>query len=1429
MKMKKWVWYVAAGVVLLLALWGAWTRWASPTRIALVNFQNFQVAKMARSADRNISVDQLTIDDFDRLKRYDAVLIFGMGIRMTDQHRALLGYLGDKGMPVYTTAATDPMNDISTLDSLQGRIVGDYLSNGCTANYRSLFNYIRRDLDRKTLFTGAVEPVVELSGDVLFHTDGDRSFPTVAEFEKYYMENGFYKKGAPKVALVAGFAGPFDTNKEHLDAIINALEAEGLNVYPISSIMRRLELLQEIGPDAVVYMPHGRLLMGQGERGVEWLRERDIPIFCPITLNATYEDWSRDKQGMIGGFMSQSVVMPELDGGIVPMAVTAQFIDKDGLYLFDEIPGRAQQFASTVSNYIALGDKPNGEKRVAVYYFKGPGSGSLTAAGLEVVPSLYNLLEKMKQEGYDVRNLPATEKEFEKMIMERGPVFNSYAEGNISRYLESGYPRYVSVSEYDGWLRETLLPEEYDALVERYGTPPGEYLAMERNGEPGIAVTAVDFGNVVLLPQPIQGVGENSFEAVHGSNPVPPHHYLASYLWARNGFGADAMIHFGTHGSLEFIPGKQVALSQADWADRLVRDVPHIYLYTIADVGEGIIAKRRSYATLVSHLNPPFMDTDLRGEIKELSDAIRAYLATEERSETQNLKIKRMAVDMGLHRDLQLDTLPGIPYTDEDIVRIDNFAEELCTEKITSGLYTLGEPFDEERIASSVVMMSTDPIAYSLASLDRLRGRVTKDQIENNRYFGEHYRTPAERVVRRILSEPGTDADAQLRSLGVSADDLAKARDIRQRMEPKTNRMMSMMMDMAKKSEESGKKVKIGSGHPSWIPKTGKMPDFVKERIEKNEQADGKKTADMPSKEDGDAQEAMAAMMAAMNEQPSVSPEEKEFANAVLAIETAVRNVNGYREALRDSPTAELDAMMNALDGGYIAPSPGGDFIANPNTVPTGRNLYSINAEATPSVAAWEKGVMLAKSLIADYQKNNGGNLPRKVSFTLWSGSFIESEGTTVAQILYLLGAEPVRDQFGRVLDVRLIPVEELGRPRIDVVVQTSGQFRDLAASRLTLLQKAIDMAASAQDGGENYVAEGKNSAEKVLLEKGFTPKEARELATTRIFGGLNGMAGTGITAMVEAGDRWEDESEIARTYLHNMGAVYGDQKSWGDFREGVFEAALQNTDAVVQPRQSNTWGALSLDHVYEFMGGVTLAVRNVTGKDPDNYFNDLRNRYNVRVQDLQSAIGVESRTTLFNPAYIKEQMKGGASSASSFTEIVRNTYGWNVMKPSAIDDSMWDRIYDVYVEDDLGLGTQRFFEAESPAALQEMTAIMLETARKGYWEASPEQLERLAEVHSEMVEKYDACCNGFTCDNAKLRDFIARQLPEQQAKAYSRKIDHAREAVVSDGKGVVLEKDETAAAEQDKTFGRRTALIAFGVICIVGLMIFFVKRRRNG
>jgi cobN/magnesium chelatase family protein len=572
----------------------------------------------------------------------------------------------------------------------------------------------------------------------------------------------------------------------------------------------------------------------------------------------------------------------------------------------------------------------------------------------------------------------------------------------------------------------------------------------------------------------------------------------------------------------------------------------------------------------------------------------------------------------------------------------------------------------------------------------------------------------------------------------------------------------------------------------------------------------------------------MRAAMAAMSKQPEYTKEQKAMAYAVAEVERTLRNVQNYRYALLQSPEKELNTLMRSLSGGYTAPSAGGDPIANPNSLPTGRNLYSINAEATPTESAWEKGKQLARNTIEEYRRRHHDSIPRKVSYTFWSSEFVETEGATLAQAFYMLGVEPLRDAFGRVNDLRLIPSKELGRPRIDVVVQTSGQLRDLAASRLFLLQKAVEMAAEAKDDKfENQVASGVVESERLLIEKGISPKEARAWAARRIFGGVNGNYGTGIQEVAMASDKWTDRKQIAEAYLNNMGAFYGDQKQWEDHQSKAFEAALTRTDVVIQPRQNNTWGALSLDHVFEFMGGMNLTVRQVTGKEPDAYLADYRNHNHMRMQEVKEAIGVESRTSMFNPTYLKEQMKGGEGAAAGLEELVQNTFGWEVMKPEAIDNEMWDEIFDTYVKDKHNLGMREYFERVNPAALQGISAIMLESARKGMWKASADKVQALAKLHTELVAKYDAAGTEFVNDNQKLQQFIASKVSSAEAKAYKDRIDAARND--KSGKGTVLKAEDAAPTSQLTSKG-----IASGVIVVVAIValaagaIVLVRRRRN-
>lgn len=1435
MTRKKIIIAVVATALVMTAIVAAWIKTASATNIAFVNYQPITLAEIDKANDNSfITLSALNPDDLDDLSKFDMVMVNGMGLHITDEQRRLLADAAESGTPVVTTAATNPDNYIVSVDSVDNEFIRQYLQGGRRGNYRSMLNYIRKYIDGKKFFINEIDDPREAPSGMFYHpdprdTNGEMLyFNTLADYNRFLKEQRLLRPDAPRVILTGQMGVP--------DQLVAALESTGNVVYPVSNLQKALTtgVADSIAPSAVINMAHGRL----GDAVVDYLRANNIPLFSPLNVNRDHDEWMADKMGMSGGFMSQSIVTPEIDGAIRPWALFAQYEGNDGVPQVKAIDGRLAEFVETVNNYIGLGHKPNSEKKVAIFYFKGPGQNALVAEGMEVGPSLYNLLKRLKQEGYRVDNLPSTAAELEKMIESRGRVFGSYAEGAMSQFVKQALPAIIKRADYDRWITKDLgktMAAEIDAV-------DGEFPGHGPSTESGdLAMARLEFGNIVLIPQTAAGTGDDEFKMVHGTDMAPPHAYVASYLWARNGFKADALIHFGAHGSLEFTPRKQVAQSSRDWPDRLIGTLPHLYVYSTGNVGEAMIAKRRTYAGIVSYLTPPFIESNVRGIYKELSDAIDAYnteAAAEapraDRLATASKRVKSLTIKLGIHRELRLDSITSTPYTAGEIARIENFAEELANEKITGALYVMGVPYDRERLKSTVYAMTVDPIAYSLYSLDRRRAGGKGNLRDNGTAFTGQYLIPARALVTALLERGGVATDDDIcRAARITPAELQQARKITDDLNS-SKELFSKMMVMgssmpaeAVTAKLSQRKESPGSGMKKMAAMANMSPDkamAMARRMGADSAALARMGAAMKRGKSAPKSSATHSMAAT----PAYTADDVKKATAIMEIDRAIKNVTAYAAALSSSPESELSSIVNALSGGFISPTSGGDPVVNPLVLPTGRNMFAINAEETPTADAWEKGKALAQNTIKMYREAHNDSLPRKVSYTLWSSEFIETGGATIAQVLYMLGVEPVRDTFGRVTDLKLIPSTELGRPRIDVVVQTSGQLRDLAASRLFLINRAVEMASAATgDRYPNYVAEGIVESERHLVDKGVSPREARQMSGARVFGGTGGNYGTGITGLVEAGDRWDSDSLIAETYIANMGATYGSEEDWEQTRQHAFEAALTNTDVVVQPRQSNTWGALSLDHVYEFMGGMNLAVRHVTGKDPDAFMADYRNRNHAKMQEVKEAIGVESRTTILNPSFIKEKMKGGAGDASAIADVVRNTYGWNVMKPDVIDNQLWDDIYDTYIADRHHLGTKEFFTATNPAAIEEITAVMLETARKGMWKATDSQLSTLARLHTEVIDRYKPSCSGFVCDNPKLRQFIASKVDKATAGRYNRSIGEIRADDTGGADGLVM-KQERLDSTAGTTTGRVTGGVVIGLVAVIVLVVILAMRRRH-
>lgn len=1101
--------------------YAVYRQFMAPTRILVVNALEAQQADFVLNNDsRHIDVDCVDADEMERLDGYDAIIFYARRIFLTDEQMAEVQRVASRGVPVFTkTLRSSDFVENHNLSDAQIDTLKQYFENDNRQNYRNGLRYLRHIATPRRWGDQQVEPPVEVPRNMFYHRQYGQYFKTADELTAYLRHQGLYHEDGPAVAFVSGITFPMEGNREHVDTLITMLTRRGMNVYPLTGMGKlRDRMLRQLQPDAVVYLPMGRI---GNDTLIQWMQEKNVALFTPFPISASHSEWLDEHIPMSSGSKNARIVIPEIDGGMAPYCIGTQNTDAKGYYRYTAEVERCEALADHVGRYLALRTKPNRDKHIAIGYFRRPGKDALLASGMEVVPSMYNFLLRLRQEGYRLDGLPATVDAFAHDVHEA-----------------ADHPLWTTRNVYEEWTRQVIPAAKYAEVTARYGTPPDS-----------IPMTAVRYGNVLLFLQPRPALGDDDFRFVHGVDVAPPHSYLAPYLYMQREFRADALVHFGTHGNLEFTPGRDAAMRRDDWSQQLIGPTPHFYFYTTGNIGEAVIAKRRSHAVIMTYLTPPYAESGMRQKYNQLHQDIHKALNGQAMP-----SVKQRIVAEGLHRALGIDSIPGKALTRDELERIDTHIEELMDERMQGAYYILGQPYTEEQLRQTCRAISDDP-----AQWPRLR------------------------------------------------------------------------------------------------------------------------------------------------------------------------------QLLLASTQAEMDNMVRALSGGTVAPAPGGDPVMNDNVLPTGRNMFSINPDNTPDPQAWEDGRRLAEQTLDAYRRKHDGQWPRKVSYTFWAGEFIASGGATIAQALWMLGVEPVRDSQGRIGQLRLVPAAELGRPRINVVVQVSGQLRDIADSRLKLITEAIQMA-SAAEGDSNFVHEGTLAQERELIERGVSPQQARELATLRVFGPVNNGYSTGMMNFIERSEKWQSADELTDQYLNNMCAAYGDERHWGMMQKELFAAALQQTDVLVQPRQSNTWGPLSLDHVYEFTGGLSMVVRRLTGREPDALMADYRNPRRRRMQGLKEAIDIEARTTILNPNFIRERMKGDEGTAQMFGEVFRNIFGWNVTRPSALDPKLYDDLYRLYVDDAEGLGVRQFLEQKNPAAYQSMTETMLESARKGYWKPSDVQLAQMKQLNTRLT-----------------------------------------------------------------------------------------------
>ncbi|MBL8816978.1 MAG: cobaltochelatase subunit CobN [Planctomyces sp.] len=1374
---------ISVTLLIVCTLAGLWvySEYLRPVRIAVVGFSDTDWANWESAIQKTPYILHRYADDgIDTadLTNYRLVFIRGQGLNLTPEQVKRLDRARSAGTHIYIRTATNALSEQQNSVPPEHREQIDlYMRHGGEQNLIGMAHYAAHHLAGRDV---EVPPVVERPQFGFFHL-GSIVLETLPEFDSFLVQNNpGIPADAPRIALLAGFADPHDLlNRAPVDAMITALEQGGARVYPVFGRMEAFSLLREVRPDLVLTFPHGRL--GTGDSGTRLLKELNCPVVSALPLMSSEEKWMADERGMEGGFLGQSITSPELDGIIEPIVVSSMEPNERRLSVRTPIDEQMQSRVSLALNWLKLRKKQNFDKRLVIVYYKSPGMAALSAGGLEVAPALWNTLKRLESEGYDLgSSVPESPEALFQMIQTKGRTIGQWALGSYEQFLKEAEPELVPAQQYAVWFQKTLSPVRQKETIDLWGDLPGDRMVTNVNGEPNLVISRIQLGKIVIMPQPTVGggdEGEDEISSIHGTDQAVPHFYLGAYLWARYGFKADAILHFGTHGSLEFTYGKSNCLSRDCWPQILIGDIPHIYPYVINNVGEALVAKRRSNAVIVSHLTPPFMEAGLYGELSLLHDKIHDWEQIEDpllreetlRSATNLVRELKLAVDLGLDEEALAQRL----LSEDELTAVHNYIHQLKDQSVTDGLHVIGRELNDDQIQKTVSAMvgdqgveqivqavqlddAGDPREYQMELTTQLVNDALSGTISASLLFTEDERKEFDRQEAaenapdawsgptKTGGRPGSagagargnsagangaagaDGDAGANSAADPASDQQPARP-RSRSVPATNSQSSL---------QSGNTVAHRWAQPVL---TSLNTD---ESVTPPDNAEEKSPRFYADVED---------LKARLNADPKVRRK----------LYQLLQNMEQNAVRLRSSPSEELNRIVGALNTEYIEPSSGGDPIVNPSSIPTGRNLFSINAEQTPSQEAWRVGMRLTDEMLKAHRSSNGGQYPKQVAISLWGGEFIRSKGTGIAQILFLMGMRPVWNSRGVVHDVEIIPATELGRPRIDVLVQTSGQFRDAAASRISLIDKAVQIvSALGPEEFPNFVREGSEETEKTLKASGVSARDARDFSTARIFGSAsNSSYGTQIMGMVEKGDSWEQSSEVADRYINNMSGVYRDGDRWGTVVPGLLEAQLQGVEVVVHPRSSNTWGPMSLDHVYEFMGGITLAVREKTGVDPTGYFSDQRQPGKARVTTSIGAIREEARTTLWNPAFIKGMQKEGPTAAAALTETVRNMYGWNVMQPAAIKQDMWDETYQVYVQDKHDLNMREYFEDRNPYALQDMTSVMLETARKGYWSPDPSVLQNIASLHAELVVKHGAACSYETCGNQSLHEFLLQQL----------------------------------------------------------------------
>ncbi|BAY31794.1 magnesium chelatase [Nostoc carneum NIES-2107] len=1115
--------------------------------------------------------------------------------------------------------------------------------------------YVLKGVDKANLPSTTYEAPVVYPDMGIWHPLAPSMFEDVREYLNWYTARKDISKNlkdplAPCVGLVLQRTHLVTGDDAHYVAIVQEIESLGAKVLPVFA--GGLDFSKPVDAyfyepttntplvDAVISLTGFALVGGPARqdhpKAIDALKRLNRPymVALPLVFQTT-EEWMDSELGLHPIQVALQIAIPELDGAIEPIILSG----RDGATgKAIALQDRVEVVAKRALKWANLRRKPKLDKKVAITVFSfPPDKGNVgTAAYLDVFGSIYEVMKALKNNGYDLPELPESAEALMQEVIHDAQAQYASPELNIAYKM--------SVPEY-----EALTPYS-QRLEENWGAPPGHLNSDGQN----LLIYGKHFGNVFIGVQPTFGYEGDPMRLLFSRSASPHHGFAAYYTYLEQVWQADAVLHFGTHGSLEFMPGKQMGMSGDCYPDQLIGTIPNLYYYAANNPSEATIAKRRSYAETISYLTPPAENAGLYKGLKELSELIASYQTLKDTG--RGIPIVNSIMDkcrmVNLDKDIDLPETDAKDMSEDErdniVGSVYRKLMEIESRLLPCGLHIIGKPPTAEEAIATLV---------NIASLDRQE--------------------------EEILSLPRIIAN----SIGRNIDDIYHNND------------KGILEDVQLLQDIT-------------LATRAAVSALVKEQT------------------DAEGRVSLVSRLNFFNmgkKEPWVESLHQSGYNKVDV--SALKPLFEYLEFCLQQVCAdnELGGLLKGLEGEYILPGPGGDPIRNPDVLPTGKNIHALDPQSIPTTAAVQSAKIVVDRLLARNKAENDGKWPETIACVLWGTDNIKTYGESLAQIMWMVGVRPVPDALGRVNKLELIPLEELGRPRIDVVINCSGVFRDLFINQMNLLDQAVKMAAEIDEPLEmNFV---RKHALQQAEEMGINLRQA----ATRVFSNASGSYSSNINLAVE-NSTWDSEAELQEMYLKRKSFAFNsDNPGIMDESRQIFESTLKTADATFQNLDSSEISLTDVSHYFDSDPTKLVASLRGDGKTPASYIADTTTA-NAQVRTLSETVRLDARTKLLNPKWYEGMLSHGYEGVRELSKRLVNTMGWSATA-GAVDNWIYEDTNETFIKDE---EMQKRLMNLNPHSFRKVVSTLLEVNGRGYWETSEENLNRLRELYQEVEDRIE-------------------------------------------------------------------------------------------